>query len=450
MSTTKIIAENNKTPFVEACLFFFMELCTGAKKRSFVEILLFLFIALCPIQDFVLQGTPLRSLGASPCIFPLGVLVFVEGAKWLSSAKPRIRFGVMVSFAYVLLTALYGLYVFGASSHGENLIWKGITSFISLTTILFAAALDYEKNAAVRTATYVAFTLVIVGFLFGNSNPAGLPPLVENGVLHFTPFNPLLDDRPRGLASEPAQFSITAIVIGLLAVHVTRSPARKTLLLLLTVGLLVASGSKGGILTLFTCLIVLCIMKWHSKWYQVAGSLFVLFPLGVVLIWLIPNLFPEESFVISGTVPTRFSMILCSLITVAHHPFGVGLPGFLPAVGKYLPDAMSTIESVFLIPLNFTEVSGYLTSADTVSTKTFFFDQLMRFGIPFAWFFFVFIIRLLRGLARKERTILLIATLASTIAIMTYQPGTGDFAVPILFGVALFEAGNGKNPLRSE
>jgi len=446
VNSTKAIADKDGASFTHVSVFLFLSLCTGDTKRV-VQICLFLFIALCPIQDFMLQGTPLRSLGASPAIFPLCALVIVEGGQRLFSTKTRASLAPMICFVYVILTAVYGLFVFGFSSHGENLLWKGTTSLISLGAILFAITLDYGKYPVVRTAIYVAFTLVVLGFLFGNSNPLGLPALTENGVLHFTP---LPDERPRGLASEPSQFSITAIVIGLLSIHLTRSRSGKILLFLLTLGLLILSGSKGGVLTLFLCAIILCILKWHSTWYQVVGSLFVLFPLGIILIWLIPDLFPEESFAISGTIPTRFSMITCALMTVRHHPLGVGLTGFLPAVARYLPGAMSAVESIFPFPLYFGEVSEYLTSADMVSTKTFFFDQLMRFGIPFALFFFVFITGLIKRLAAKGRMILLTAIMACTIAVITYQPGTGIFAIPIVFGVALLEAGNGTNPLRCE
>lgn len=433
------IAEENKASFVEIWLFLLISVC-AAENKKLVQVCLFLFVVLCTIQDFMLQLTPLRSLGASPCIFPLFAIGLVQGAQWLLSTKTRVSRRVLICLVYVLLTALYGLFVFGTSSHGENLLWKGTTSFISVCAILFATTLDYCKSSVVRSAIYIAFALVVVGFLFGNSNPLGLPALTENAVLHSTP---LVDVRPRGLASEPSQLSITAMVIGLLAVHLTESRIWKFLLFLATIGLLVASGSKGGILMLFICAIVISIVKWHSKWYHVVGLLFVLFPLGLFLIWLIPNIFPAESFAVSGTIPTRFSMIICALMTVTHHPFGVGFPGFLPAVAKYLPDAMSKLESFFDVPLYFGEVSDYLTSADMVSTKTFFFDQLMRFGIPFALFFFIFIIGLLKRLAVKRQTILFIAVLAATTAIMTYQPGTGNFAIPIAFGVAFNEVRNG-------
>jgi hypothetical protein len=241
-----------------------------------------------------------------------------------------------------------------------------------------------------------------------------------------------------------------AIGFGLLSVHMARSRIGKAVLLLLTLGLLIASGSKGGIMTLFICVIILCLLKWHSKWYQVAGALLVLLPIGVVLIWLVPTLFPENTLSVYSSVPTRLAMVLCALITVVHHPFGVGLPGFLPAVAKYAPGAMSGLESFFDVPLNFTEVTGFMTSAEGVSTKTFFFDQLIRFGVPFAFFFFAFITGLLKRLAEKKLTILLIATLACTIAILTYHPGTGNFAIAIVFGVALSEVGFGSNPRRCD
>ena len=100
---------------------------------------------------------------------------------------------------------------------------------------------------------------------------------------------------------------------------------------------------------------------------------------------------------------------------------------------------MSTLASVSPFPLDYREVSGYVTSADMVSTKTFFFDQLMRFGIPFALVFFAFIYGLIKRLASEKQTTLLIAILAAGIAITTYVPGTGSFAIPIVFGIALSE-----------
>lgn len=420
---------------IELGVFHFAALATD-RRSLFSRVCLFAFIALCPIEDFVLQGTPLRSLGASISLFPLCLLALKEGTDWLLSGRMEPGRWGAIGVAYILFTGVYGLLLFGTWSHGESLVWKGFTSMVSLLVIVFATQLNYSDKGVVRAGVYAALVLVIAGFLFGNSNPLNLPNVVENGVLHFTA---LPDERPRGLASEPSEFSITAVIVGLLAIHVTRSRTRKILLAVLTVGLLIASGSKGGILTLFICVVALGVMRWHSRWYQVVVLLLAVLPLGMFLIWLLPTLFPDEVLAMSGTIPTRFSMILCSLMTVRHNPLGVGFTGFLPAVARYLPGAMSTLASVSPFPLDYSEVSGYLTSADMVSTKTFFFDQLMRFGIPFALVFFAFIYRLIKRLASEKQTTLLIGILTAVIGITAYVPGTGSFAIPIVFGIALSE-----------
>jgi hypothetical protein len=407
----------------------------GNENQTFVNLCTFLLIVLCPIQDLFLQGTPLRSLGSSPSVFPLcGIAAFVT-ARWLLCASMRLKRSVVICFVYVVVTGVYGFLVFGTSSHGENLFVKAATILVSLGVVMFTAfGVDYEETNLLRAAIYCAFILLVVGFCFGNSNPLGLPNIIENPILHFTP---IADARPRGLSNEPSEFSITAVAIGLLATHVTRSRRVKVFLFCVTVALLVASGSKGGIFMLFLCVIILSIIKWHSKWYQIAALVLVALPMGAILIALLPTLFTEESFVTSNTVPTRVSMVFCALMTVMRHPFGVGLSGFLPAVAQYLPDAMRTTQSLIPFPLNFTEVSAYLTSAEQVSTKTFYFDQLMRFGIPFGVCFVIFVKKLVTCLLEQKQVVMSIAVLACAIAIMTYIPGTGVFAVPIVFGVAL-------------
>jgi len=47
------------------------------------------------------------------------------------------------------------------------------------------------------------------------------------------------------------------------------------------------------------------------------------------------------------------------------------------------------------------------------------------------------------ALAVMKQTILLVAVLASAIAVTTYVPGTGNFAIPIVFGIALSEVKSG-------
>ena len=105
----------------------------------------------------------------------------------------------------------------------------------------------------------------------------------------------------------------------------------------------------------------------------------------------------------------------------------------------YLPKAISTVQAQSPLPLDFSEVSEYLTSSENVSTKTFFFDQLMRFGLPFAVFFLIAITMLLKQLGASRQQILFVAVLASIIALSTYVSLSGQYATSILLGVALAE-----------
>lgn len=402
-----------------------------------MQICVFSLIALSPIQDLFLQGSPLKGLGASASLIPMLAIVGLVFARWLAHGAFQLPRIVVVCVAYALFVSAYGFLYFGASSESENLWLKSLTALITLG--LFLAAIfvpKYELRATVRAACYTAFAILVLGILFSEPAPLGLPELFENPILHYTPVTEF--PRPRGLSSEPSTLSVTVIAICLLCAHLSRSRSRKCFFLFASIGLLLASASKGGILVLFICLFILALTKWH-RWFQIPVLAVTLLPLGFFAVSWLPSLFPEQGALQSSSVQTRASVILCALNTVEHHPFGVGFPGFFPAVAVYLPQAISTVQAQSPLPLDFSEVSEYLTSSENVSTKTFFFDQLMRFGLPFAIFFLIAITMLLKQLGSSRQQILFVAVLASIIALSTYVSLSGQYATSILLGVALAE-----------
>src|SRR6185312_8330313 len=136
-------------------------LTTKNDNGILLQICTFLFIALSPIQDCFLQGTPMRSLGASPSLFPLCGIGLVAGARWLLSSELKVNVKLLFCLAYVSITAIYGFLIFGTSSHGENLFLKGTTIFVSLGVILFATfGVNYEPAPLLRAAIYSAFILL--------------------------------------------------------------------------------------------------------------------------------------------------------------------------------------------------------------------------------------------------------------------------------------------------
>jgi hypothetical protein len=399
---------------------------------------LFFLIALSPIQDLFLQATPLKGLGASASLIPMLAMVSLVFARWLAQGAFHVRRVVLICVAYALGISVYGFLYFGVNSQNENLFLKSLTTLITLG--LFLAAIfvpEYEFRGTVRTACYVAFAILILGILFSRPTPFGLPELFDNPILHNTPATEF--PRPRGLSTEPSTFSVTVIAICLLSAHLSRKGSSKLFFLIASLGLLVASGSKGGILVLLLCLFILALTKWH-RWYQIPALTVALLMLGFLAVSQLPRLFPEEGPLQVGSIQTRASVILCALNTVEHHPFGVGFSGFFPAVTVYLPEAMRTVQAQSPFPLDFTEASEYLTSSQDVSTKTFFFDQLMRFGIPFAIFFGFAMTMLLKQLGASRQQILFVAVLACTIALSTYVTLSGQYATSILLGAALVES----------
>jgi hypothetical protein len=403
------------------------------------RVLIFTFIALCPIQDFILRGTALIAIvGSSPSSVPLLFIIFLTLADWIICGRFRVLQVGAIAALYAFVLTIYGVIQFGVTFYSENLIRTSLGSLMVLSFFLAAIFLPrYELRGTVRFACYVAFFLLVLGLCFSRPTPFGLPGLFDNPVSHYTIIPTL--DRPRGLSSEPSFLSVTTISIGLLCAHFSRKRISQAFFLLATVGLLVAIGSKGGFFIIFICLGILAMLRFH-KWYQLPVFVLAIVPLALIATAWIPTLFPEEGILVSGSVQTRVSMILCAIFIVAHHPFGVGFSGYRPAVSQYLPDSMRAIQSLSPLPLDFTEVSEYLGVSPNVGTKTFLFDQAMCFGLPFIIWFIVLLIRLLKKLGVEKR-ILFVGVMAVAIAFCSYVSVSGEYATAILFGVAIQEAG---------
>lgn len=402
---------------------------------TFSEAAVFFFVALSPIQDSALQETPLKGLAASVSLLPMFVLIAITLPRWIAGGMnvKRITLGCC---AYAALVTVYGFLHFGLASQGESLIVKSLTHFITFAVFLGAAFLpQYELRGAVRAGCFAAFTLLALGVFFSQGAPFGLPQLLEGSVFHYLPNADF--GRPRGLSTESSTLSVTVIAIGLLCAHFSRTRRNQVFFVLATLGLLVVSASKGGIFILFICAGVLALMKWR-RWYQVPVLAAALIAIGYTASIWVPRLFPEEGVEASGSVQTRASMVLTAVYVAEHYPLGVGFSGFIPAIREYLPDAMATMQEETGIPLIFTEAQDFLGSSEGIGTKTFFFDQLIRFGWPFAILFVVLTWKLLKRLAGRQ-WILFVAVLASVIAVCTYVGFTGEFATAILFGVAMRE-----------
>jgi hypothetical protein len=320
--------------------------------------------------------------------------------------------------------------------HGEVVFhWQSLLSYTMLTVlILFTVfGMKYQNTRGLRIAIKVAFCVTIVGIAFGQLLGADAMPLLQA--------TPSLSGRPSGFSTEPGTLSVQIVASGMLTAHFLTRRWQKWCVGLLTCTLLIFSSSKGGLISLLMCAIVLGIARSRSSVLTKIAATFVLLPFIYFGSMFILSLFGALVEVNqTATIATRLSMAVYALIVVAHNPFGVGFTGFLPSIPRYLPQAMSFVQDIFPFPLYFGEVKEYLSPPQTYADcKTFFLDFFVFFGIPFAIVFCRFVSRLLTRLFRCQFYWLFVGVLFSVMASMTYYSGINAWTLPVLFGISLSE-----------
>jgi len=399
-------------------------------------LLTLLFLFSLPFQDLGLQRTALSTLGSSVAFLPLMMLLTIDLFSRLYKADCRFSKTFVFVVIYIVAVTITHLAILGVESHGVSLVHKAITTALVLALFGYSVfGITYERYPRVtRLGVRIAFLLVIIGVAGSDFGIGGADYIFNNDVFHFTPY---VDGRPRGLTNEASYLSVQIAAIGFTCAHLARGRSWRVLLLLSTIGLLVASGSKGAVATLALSLAGFALLWFKRR--QLVPVMSLVVPILVLASVAFLNRFTESSLEEFTTAATRASMAVCAVNTAVHHPLGVGLSGFLPAITRYLPKSMEIVQSWSNVPLNFLEVAAYAYKAENVSTKTFFFDQLARFGIPFVVVFYVFIRRIVIGLLKIRSGSLLFAVLFVTIAICTYVQPLTFYSVAVVYGVALSE-----------
>lgn len=403
------------------------------------KLLVFFFIALSPIQDIALQSTPLKGIGACLSLLPFLPLLALCLVRWAADGM-WIKRIVLACSLYAAVLTVYGFWRFGFISEGDDLILKSVSNFSIFALYLLPVFLPlYKFRGALRAGCYGAFGILVFGILFSQGAPFGLPGFLEATPLHFVQDSDRF--RPRGFSTEPSTLSVSIFAIGMLCAYFSKHRRNKIFFVLATVALLALTGSKGGLLTLLVCASVLLLMRFR-RWYQVPVLVMVLVVLSYGAFAFMSRAFPEEGIpeqgiAALGSIQGRVTIIICAAQISLHYPFGVGFSGYTPAIRQQLPETMSFIQGFTSLPLQFVEPVGYLTSSEGLSTKTFLFDGLIRFGWPFVAVFVVLAVNLLKRLA--DHRILFLVVLASLMAICTYVTLTLQFITPILLGIALAE-----------
>lgn len=416
------------------------------------SLLAFAWITTIPIEDSWLQGTALHFGGASLCVLPLALLAAflvvelpLRGAISRAAALRALEIALYV----VLVTVAYLLFYQG-DYPGDFLALKALK--VGILVLLFVAgplAVPWLNPRVVRYAIYAALLVCLLGVLLGDV-------LRWQEIARYFHFTRNLNGRPRGLATESTTLGVQVITLGLMAAAVTSSRWLRVAAVAIIIVVVAYCQSKGGAVGLVAALVVAGLIApgqgRDSAWRLLTRLWRFLLPIGLVLVGgaaMIQAL--SRSLYAYTSITTRLTTVVTALWIAATNPLGTGLGGMLPAFNRYLPRAIDFLGHLHIVS-NFAEVLAYIgsTTGRDVDTKSFFFNLLIYFGLPFAWLFTRFHLRLFKALRVWSASYWLIAATAfCLIALTCYNSGLGSYDIPLVYGVALasikasYEAGQG-------
>lgn len=403
-------------------------------KDPIYDYLVWAVIALSPFQDTALQNTFLKLPAASLSFLPLTALFVLTAIRRLLRGAFAVNRTMLLMGAYAVIVCAANVVWITRENEAEIHLESVFARFLLSSLLLFIVlGIDYRVNRGLRLAVYLGFFFTIVGIVCGQ--------VLGPNAISFLQTTPSLTGRPHGFSTEASTLSAQIVCSGILTAHFLRTSWLKWTAGAMTCGLLIFSSSKGGLIALLLCALVLGIAKTRSSLLAKIAVSFVLLPIcyfGFLFVLSVFGSLVEVNQ--TSTIATRLSMALYALITLIHNPFGVGFTGFLPSIPRYLPPAMRFVEGIFPFPLAFGEVEGYLYPPQALADcKTLFFDYLVFFGIPFAIIFFRFVWRLLTKLFEFRRQWLFVGVLFSTLALMTYYSTVNAWTLPLLFGISFHE-----------
>ncbi|MCP4569369.1 MAG: hypothetical protein GY841_17480 [FCB group bacterium] len=405
--------------------------------KTIQEFLIAATVLLLPFQDSGLQHLPIGILGASPSFIPLSLLIGVHFLEWLfNNRRLSINRSLIFIVGYVLIISTIYLVISGTESHGRNLLAKTFNLSVLTFLLLYPAFFINYKNIP-RLGLYIkiAFVITLVGIVFNDL--LMLDFVRSQGIIHASATDNI---RPRGFTGEASYLSIMLMSLGMLSAHFSKEKTERIVFVALTILATAYSTSKGGLVTILAVAAFVVFFKSDiRRWLRLALIVAVIIAASYAVDLLLLRFTGDIQSGISTA--TRSGLMITTVLIVAHNPLGVGFAGFLPAIDKYVPQAIKYMDSIFDLPFDFTEIIAYLgaNTDRTISTKTFLFDNLAFFGLPFLIIYIVFHYRLITRLIASPHTWLLAGALFCMIAISTYIPALGMYSISFVYGVALNE-----------
>lgn len=378
-------------------------------------------VALAPFEDSALQETPLRFFGASPSALFIFAAAALSVFMHLASGSPRAllqripRVVVILFLLSTLSSTAIAVMGGGLDIYAKHLKFWGLIGAFTYLVYEIAKNVD-DYKLPVLIAAVIAFAGYVVGDIL-----AALP-----AAAHFTEN---MNGRPRGLSLESSTFGTQIGVYALLTGAVLRQRLLGLLTCMLLMLVLVASISKGAIVSI-TCACLLCLALRLHGWWTVA---LLVAMVGVVSGFVLDSAMTDVLDLESGTsIATRTTMFLLSFKVALLTIIGASPGGAIYAVQLFGQSIIDYLEDALPVPLLFSEVQAYVDNdPDAIVTyKTFFADNLAMFGLPFAFFYISHYTLQMYRLARySANAYIAVLGVFLWLAITWYHSGYGYYSI---------------------
>lgn len=400
-----------------------------------------LFILLIPFQDSGLQQIS-KFLGARLSNFPLMILIILVSIKliFIKKSIPRKAFFFfMTVFLYILILGLIPILFFYGDLFYASYLYRSLFVNMAIIATKIFILCYIVKNYGQCYDRYVVLAFIITwfGYLTCDVFDINFGSLIHLSTSEFS-------GRSRGFSPEPSMLGTTVVILGILSSYTQKTMLYKNLFIILTALLLVLSTSKGAIGVMLILVYILSlksrihiILKLLSSLIAIAGFIYLWNNFIVFLLGL-----GSEDLFGTGSVTTRCSAILTSVMIVKDFPFGTGPSAVfgiefikhIPAVYSYLSDfvggyGLDPTEIFSMIHNNVTDKEA------NIGSKSGFFNNLAYFGLPFMVYFIYIVNRVQKDLLLNREFLLWMLFLFIVLAIVFYTDVNYDSILG--FGIVL-------------
>ncbi|RQW63886.1 hypothetical protein [Vibrio viridaestus] len=393
-----------------------------------MKILLLLVSIFC-----LFENTSLMSIGgvytASLTFLLFPIIVLIGFFKFVSGKTNKPQKILVISFAFLVFYSLVLAYFYVGSNYFSFYLDRGVRLILIGSNIAIVSffLLSFSSFYIRKSYFYIGVSVLVILII-----NVVAPSIVNNvSFLQGTPaYSP---DRLRGFTLEASTFGFQLCVgILMLSCYFRLSISY---VIPITMSLLILTTSKGALSSLLLATGIAVVINSQNKVLKVFVAALSI----VVGIYIFQTLLQSQftSDIQKYTsVSTRGTMILTAVWSLFYNPLGVGFFGYFDSIYTNGPRVISVLSHNFVNLFNFKEVASYFIwgTVQSVSTKTFFFDWVIYFGL-FTVFLYTKFIALLIKQAKNEGIVQLVMIVFVLLSITFYVPLDGRYIAlfPIMY-----------------